>query len=44
MIGESDGFTTRIRELINLAPVVVVPGDGNARFQPLYVDDWVNVS
>ena len=41
VIGDNDGFTTRIRELINLAPVVVVPGEGNARFQPLYVGDWV---
>ncbi|MEK6673948.1 MAG: NAD(P)H-binding protein, partial [Nitrospirota bacterium] len=41
VIGNNDGFTTRIKELINLGPVVVIPGDGNARFQPIFVEDWV---
>lgn len=42
VVGEGDGFTERIRELIRLGPVIPVPGSGNARFQPLYVEDWVS--
>ncbi|GAB4388352.1 MAG: NAD(P)H-binding protein [Thermodesulfovibrionales bacterium] len=41
VVGEGDGFTTRIQEMIRLAPVIPVPGDGKARFQPIYVGDWV---
>lgn len=41
VIGDKDGFTTKLRELIGLGPVVVVPGDGKAKFQPMYVEDWV---
>ena len=41
VIGEKDGFTGKLRELVTLGPVVPVPGDGNARFQPIYVEDWV---
>lgn len=41
VIGEKDGFTEKLRELVTLGPVVPVPGDGNARFQPIYIDDWV---
>lgn len=41
VIGEKDGFTEKLKDLVGLGPVVVVPGDGNAKFQPVYVDDWV---
>ncbi|KAB2818847.1 MAG: NAD-dependent epimerase/dehydratase family protein, partial [Candidatus Dadabacteria bacterium] len=41
VIGDGDGFTERLRELIGLGPVVTVPGTGNGRFQPLFVEDWV---
>jgi uncharacterized protein YbjT (DUF2867 family) len=41
VIGEGDGFTRRIQEMIRLAPAVPVPGQGNARFQPIYVGDWI---
>jgi len=41
VVGSGDGFTSRLEELITLSPVVPVPGEGKARFQPLYVEDWV---
>ena len=41
IIGEKDGFTEKLMELVRLGPVVAVPGDGNARSQPMDVDDWV---
>jgi NADH dehydrogenase len=41
VVGAGDGFTQRMKELIALGPVVTFPGDGKARVQPLYVDDWV---
>lgn len=41
VIGEKDGFTGKLRELVTLGPIVPVPGNGNARFQPIYIDDWV---
>lgn len=40
IVGEGDGFTERMRQLVTLGPVVPVPGDGTARFQPLFIDDW----
>ncbi len=41
IIGPGDGFTENIKELLRLSPVVPVPGSGNAKFQPLSIDDWV---
>lgn len=41
VIGENDGFTEKLKELVRLGPFVPVPGTGEARFQPLYVGDWV---
>lgn len=41
IIGPGDGFTENIKELLRLGPVVPVPGDGKARFQPIFIDDWV---
>ncbi|GAB4417305.1 MAG: NAD(P)H-binding protein [Thermodesulfovibrionales bacterium] len=41
VIGENDGFTEKLREIVALGPVVPIPGDGMAKFQPIYVDDWV---
>ncbi|HWR58698.1 MAG TPA: NAD-dependent epimerase/dehydratase family protein [Thermodesulfovibrionales bacterium] len=41
VIGEQDGFTDRLKALIQLGPVVPVAGGGNAKFQPMDVDDWV---
>jgi NADH dehydrogenase len=41
VVGEGDGFTEKLKDLINLGPFIPIPGDGNARFQPLYVEDWI---
>ncbi len=41
IIGGGDGFTERTKQLISVGPVVPVPGKGQARFQPLYIKDWI---
>lgn len=41
VVGKDDGFTEKLKELIRLAPVVPVPGSGNAKLQPLSIEDWV---
>lgn len=41
VVGGRDKLTEKLREVVSLGPVVPVPGDGNAKFQPLDVDDWV---
>lgn len=41
LIGQGDGFTEKLKQLVDLGPVVVVPGSGAAQFQPLAIDDWV---
>ncbi len=40
VIGQGDGFTEKLKELVKLGPFVPIPGDGNAKFQPIYIDDW----
>lgn len=42
IVGQGDGFTERTRQLISAGPVVPVPGRGLARFQPLYIKDWLH--
>lgn len=41
IIGKGDGFTQRLSGLINKLPVIPIPGDGNTRFQPIYVEDLI---
>src|SRR5208337_228159 len=41
IVGDGDEFTSKLKDLIASSPVVPVPGDGKAKFQPLYVGDWV---
>jgi uncharacterized protein YbjT (DUF2867 family) len=41
IIGPWDGFTSKVVDMIKLAPVLPIPGKGSAKFQPLYVKDWV---
>jgi len=41
IIGPGDGFTENVKGLLRLGPVVPVPGDGEARFQPLFIEDWI---
>jgi NADH dehydrogenase len=39
MFGTGDGFFTRLVKLIRWNPVVPIPGDGSAMFQPLAITD-----
>jgi len=39
IFGPGDAFGTMLTGLARLAPVVVVPGDGRARFEPISVQD-----
>ncbi|TAN40632.1 MAG: complex I NDUFA9 subunit family protein [Nitrospirae bacterium] len=41
IIGPWDGFTKKILDMLKISPVLPVPGDGKARFQPVYVKDWL---
>ena len=41
IVGRNDGFTEKLKELIRLAPIVPVPGNGDAKLQPLAIEDWV---
>jgi uncharacterized protein YbjT (DUF2867 family) len=41
IIGPWDGFTKKMVDMIKLSPVLPVPGKGNARFQPVYIKDWL---
>lgn len=41
IVGEGDGFTEKIKQLLSAGPVVPVPGNGLAKFQPLYIHDWI---
>jgi len=41
VVGRGDGFTEKIKELVHLGPFVPIPGSGEAKFQPLYIEDWV---
>lgn len=41
VIGKGDGFTEKLKELVRLGPFVPIPGSGNGKFQPIYVEDWV---
>lgn len=41
VVGDGDGFTSKLIDLIASSPVVPVPGDGKAKFQPIYVGDLV---
>lgn len=41
IIGPWDGFTKKMVDMIKMSPVVPVPGKGKARFQPIYIEDWL---
>jgi NADH dehydrogenase len=41
IIGPWDGFTKKLVEMLKLSPILPVPGEGSARFQPLYIKDWL---
>lgn len=41
IIGPWDGFTRKLVDLIKLSPVLPIPGAGKAKFQPIYIKDWL---
>ncbi len=41
IIGPWDGFTKKMLDLLRLSPVIPIPGDGRAKFQPIYIKDWL---
>jgi len=41
IIGPWDGFTRKLTDMLKLAPVLPIPGTGAARFQPVYIKDWL---
>jgi len=41
IIGPWDGFTKKILEMLKLSPVIPIPGKGKAKFQPVYIKDWL---
>ncbi len=41
IIGPWDGFTKKLVDMLKLSPVLPIPGEGKAKFQPLYVKDWM---
>jgi NADH dehydrogenase len=43
MFGVGDGFFTKLVKLIRWNPVVPIPGDGRATFQPLAVTDLAQI-
>ena len=41
IIGPWDGFTRKLVEMLKLSPVLPIPGEGKAKFQPVYIKDWL---
>ncbi len=41
IIGPWDGFTKKVLDMIRLSPVIPIPGHGSAKFQPVYIKDWL---
>ena len=41
IIGPWDGFTKKLVEMLKLSPVLPIPGEGKAKFQPVYIKDWL---
>jgi len=41
IIGPWDGFTRKLTEMLKLSPVLPIPGEGRAKFQPVYIKDWL---
>jgi NADH dehydrogenase len=42
IIGKWDGFTKKLKDLIKISPVIPVPGAGESKLQPIYINDWTN--
>lgn len=41
IIGPWDGFTKKIMDMLKFSPVIPLPGEGKAKFQPIYIKDWL---
>jgi NADH dehydrogenase len=41
IIGPWDGFTKKLVDMVKLSPVLAIPGEGRAKFQPVYIKDWL---
>jgi uncharacterized protein YbjT (DUF2867 family) len=41
IIGPLDGFTKKIMDMLKFSPVIPLPGEGKAKFQPIYIKDWL---
>lgn len=41
IIGPWDGLTKKLVEMMKLSPVLPIPGQGRAKFQPVYIKDWL---
>ncbi|MDP2156789.1 MAG: complex I NDUFA9 subunit family protein, partial [Nitrospirota bacterium] len=41
IIGPWDGFTKKIMDMLRFSPVIPLPGEGKAKFQPIYIKDWL---
>ncbi len=41
IIGPWDGFTKKLFDMVKLSPVLPIPGEGRAKFQPVYIKDWL---
>jgi NADH dehydrogenase len=41
IIGPWDGFTKKLIDMLKISPVIPVPGEGTARFQPIFIKDWI---
>lgn len=41
IFGSGDQFTLRLSSILKKSPVIPVIGTGEARFQPIYIEDWV---
>jgi len=42
IIGKWDGFTKRLKGLIKISPVIPIPGAGESKLQPIYINDWTS--
>lgn len=42
IIGPWDGFTKKLIDLLKISPVIPMPGNGAARFQPIFIKDWLS--
>jgi len=42
IFGQGDQFTLRLSSIIKKSPVIPIIGTGEAKFQPIFIEDWVS--